>query len=180
MADIIKFDIKFNEKDFFGAKIESLINDRSMTAIHQTFAKIISPWIPMDEGILAGSVRVAKNYVEYKGPYAHYQYMGEIYGPNYPGWEAPGAPGWRSPDKKHPTGRTMGQHSAATLTPVWKKNKNDTYSTATSTDEMIEWEFGYNRQHHPLATHHWDKVAMKTELPRFEKEAKERLLRERK
>lgn len=174
---LINIRLTFSEKEL-GAKIESLKNRRSMTAIHQTFANIINPYVPMNEGMLVGSARVTENYVEYKTPYAHYQYMGEIYGPNYPGWEDVGASGWRSPDKKHPTGREMGKKGTALLTPVWKKNADGTYSRATSNDDLIEWDFGYNTERHPLATHHWDKVAMQTEFPRFRREAKAILLRE--
>lgn len=177
MSALINIRLTFSEKEL-GAKIESLKNKRSMTAIHQTFANIINPYVPMDEGMLVGSLRVTQDYIQYKTPYAHYQYEGEIYGPNLPGWEDEGAPGWRSPDKKHPTGRTMGKHSTASLTPIWKKNKDGTYSPATSTDDMIIWDFGYNTERHPLATHHWDKIAMQTEFPRFRNEVKAILLRE--
>lgn len=179
MSALINIRLTFSEKEL-GAKIESLKNRRSMTAIHQTFAKEIDPFVPKDSNFLAGSVIVTEKYIKYKGPYANYQYTGEVYGPNYPGWEDVGAAGWRSPDKKHPTGREMGKKATVLLTPVWKKNANKTYSWATSSDGLIEWDFGYNTVHHPLATHHWDKVAMKdaTRFNNLRKETKGILLRE--
>lgn len=180
MKPFLNITLQFDEKAI-GAKISDLANDEiTMKQIHTAFAKIIDPFVPMRQGILASSATPTKDYVEYAGPYAHYQYMGEVYGPNYPGLEKGGTPGWRSPSgkgSKHPTGREIGKEGSATLFPVWKIEDGQ-YVKPTADDGMIEWEFGYTKQHHPNASHHWDKKAMETELPKFEK-AVENILRRR-
>lgn len=143
-------------------KIDNLIDDSTMIQIHNLFAMLITPYVPMDEGILSQSLEITKDYVRYTQPYAHYQYMGEIYGPNFPGWEDSATPGWRSPKgkgSKHPTGRELGKQGHATLTPQWEF-KDGQYHKADPT-KLIEWDFGYNTERHPLAAHHWDKQAMK-------------------
>ena len=142
-------------------KFENVIDSKTMLQIHNLFAMLINPYIPFSEGILAQSLEVTENHVRYTQPYAHYQYMGEIYGPNFIGWEDGATPGWRSPPgkgSKHPTGREMGKQGHATLTPHWQIEDGQ-YKPGDPT-KLIEWDFGYNLERHPLATHHWDKVAM--------------------
>ena len=65
------------------------------------------PYVPMDSGILSQNVEITKDYVHYKSPYAHYQYEGKEYGPNYPITEGGEVTGWYSPPQKHPTGRAL-------------------------------------------------------------------------
>lgn len=73
------------------------------------------PYCPFDSGNLATSpyaaTVVGSGEVTYPGPYAHYQYIGEIYGPNIPVFEDDSGVPTRffSPpgEKKHPTGRQM-------------------------------------------------------------------------
>lgn len=77
------------------------------------------PYIPFAQGGLRGSVRypdgVYGDSIEYDSPYAHYQYMGEVYGPNIPRKDAEGnIIGWWSPPVKHPTGRPLEYHTAGT------------------------------------------------------------------
>lgn len=73
------------------------------------------PYVPWDRGELAVSPNSATDFgsgvVVYPGPYAHYQYYGEVYGPNIPIFEDDsGVPTtFRSipGSKKHPTGRKL-------------------------------------------------------------------------
>lgn len=69
------------------------------------------PYVPMDEGILAGSANTATEIgsgeVVYDTPYARYLYYGEVYGPNIPKVESGVIVGYWSPKKKHPTGRPI-------------------------------------------------------------------------
>lgn len=75
------------------------------------------PYIPFKEGFLADSgdswPSPGGGYVRWSEPYAHYQYMGIIYGPNIPifdeGDEGGEPVGYWSPPgkKKHSTGRPM-------------------------------------------------------------------------
>lgn len=69
------------------------------------------PYLPFDEGILAGSANTATEIgsgeVVYDTPYARYLYYGEVYGPNIPIVENGEIVGWRSPPEKYPTGREL-------------------------------------------------------------------------
>ena len=88
------------------------------------------PYVPFDEGILAGSVntatKIGSGEIVYDTPYARYLYYGEVYGPNIPIVENGEIVGWRSPKEKHGTGR----------------------------------ELQYNTDKHPLAGSHWFERAM--------------------
>lgn len=77
------------------------------------------PYVPFSQGELRGSAcfpeGVYGGEIEYNTPYAHYQYMGEIYGPNIPKKDADGnIIGWWSPPVKSPTGRPLAYHTAGT------------------------------------------------------------------
>ena len=69
------------------------------------------PYLPFDEGILAGSANTATEIgsgeVVYDTPYAHYQYYGEVWGPNIPIVENGEIVGFRSPLEKYPTGQPL-------------------------------------------------------------------------
>lgn len=81
-------------------------------------AKVIEfneDYAPWDNGTLAksayGATQIGSGKVIYPGPYAHYMYYGEVYGPNIPVFEdGSGVPTrFFSPPgrKKHPTGRAL-------------------------------------------------------------------------
>ena len=77
------------------------------------------PLIPFQQGALRNSVNYPQGIyggeIEYNTPYAHYQYQGEIYGPNYPIRDSQGnITGFYSPPKKNPTGRPLQYHTAGT------------------------------------------------------------------
>ena len=109
---------------------ELATDDTAMLEIYNLFGKIIEPYVPMDEGVLAHGYEITPNYIRYPGPYAHYMYMGEIYGPNIPITDKNGdIIGWRSPPgkgSKYPTGR----------------------------------EITYSKEKHEKASKEWDKAAM--------------------
>ena len=73
------------------------------------------PYVPWDAGVLAksayGATQIGDGKVIYPGPYAHYQYYGEVYGPNIPVFDgkSPTPTRFFSPpgQKKHPTGRPL-------------------------------------------------------------------------
>ena len=89
-----------------------------------------TPYVPYDEGILAGSANTAteigRGEVVYDTPYARYLWYGEVYGPNIPIVENGEIVGYRSPPEKYPTGRSL----------------------------------QYNTDHNPLAGSHWCERAM--------------------
>lgn len=119
-------------------KIQELVNDEKLKLeIHTLFEKMMQPYVPRDEGVLAQHTEVTPDYVRYIEPYAHYQYMGEVYGPNFPVFQAGVVTGWRSPPSKYPTGRELG--------------------IPGENPKFPGWVFGYRT---PGTGHHWDKKMM--------------------
>lgn len=41
-------------------------------------ARQMDPYVPMRQGTLKNTRYIGSNYVEYRGPYAHYQYIGHL------------------------------------------------------------------------------------------------------
>lgn len=81
-------------------QLEALRDDDIMYQIHNEFARMCIPYVPMRSGMLANSVlsNVTKDGVTWPGPYAHYQYMGELY-------LAPNGSAWAKKDEeKYPSG----------------------------------------------------------------------------
>lgn len=90
-------------------KVGGAIDDNTMLEIHNLLAKMCDPYVPMETGTLAQTIEVTPEYVRYISPYAHYQYVGEVYGPNIPIIENGIITGWWSPPNKakSPTGRAI-------------------------------------------------------------------------
>lgn len=69
------------------------------------------PYLPFDEGALAGSANIATEVgsgeVIYDTSYARYQYYGEVYGPNFPITENGVIVGFYSPPEKFATGEKL-------------------------------------------------------------------------
>ena len=110
-------DIRVNveiDDDLFEDILDSLLNDSVMLQVHNLFAKMCDPYVPMDEGVLAQSLEITPNYIRYNTPYAHYQYMGMVYGPSIPIIEDGIIVGWWSPpDKeKYPTGASISYNTS--------------------------------------------------------------------
>ena len=101
----IKIDTKIS--DALLRRLQYVNNPTTMLAMHNNLAKRCDPYVPMLEGPLSQTTIVTPNYVRYAQPYAHYQYMGEVYGPNYPIKKNGEIVGWYSPPHKYPTGRTL-------------------------------------------------------------------------
>lgn len=101
------------------------------------------PYVPFDEGILAGSANTATEIgsgeVVYDTPYARYQYYGEVYGPSIPIVENGAIIGYWSPPEKYPTGRKL----------------------------------QYSPEHNPLAGSHWFDRAMADHKKEILKEAQD-------
>ncbi len=86
------------------------------------------PLIPFKQGALRNSVNYPQGIyggeIGYNTPYAHYQYDGIVYGPNYPIRDAQGnITGWYSPPKKYPTGRQLTYHTPGTTDHFFEKAK---------------------------------------------------------
>jgi len=143
-------------------KLDKVIHDETlMFQVHTAFKKYCNDYVPARTTTMAQSVeidtkakpesesgvytlkdrvKVTKDYVHYIQPYAHYQYVGEVYGPNFPLFDEDGdIKGWRSPKgkgSKHPTGRAL----------------------------------QYSTQVHPKASKEWDKAMMADKGEQFMKE----------
>ena len=99
-------------------KMLSRLNLESGGKVQQAIDKAVIDWnlqyAPWETGLLAKSpyavTDIGSGTVVYPGPYAHYQYYGEVYGPNIPIFDDDTGPsGWFSPPgrEKHPTGRDL-------------------------------------------------------------------------
>ena len=93
------------------SKFASIVNDDDVRlAIHNSFAKNMNPYVPMQTGVLSQAIEITPDYVRYTQPYAHYQYTGIVYGPNFPITENGVITGWFSPPgkgSKSPTGEAI-------------------------------------------------------------------------
>lgn len=116
------------------SKLKNVLEDRmlnvvhdenTMLQVHNLFAKMCDPYVPMETGTLAQTTEITSEGVTYKQPYAHYQYVGQVYGPNIPIIENGVITGWFSPpgQKKHPTGTLINYSKEAhpLATSYWDK-----------------------------------------------------------
>lgn len=116
-------------------------NKETMREVHEELKDFVEPYVPTSSGDLIQSADALPSGVVYREPYAHYQYEGEVYGPNIPIWRYSKSDktsyitGWRSRKGKVPTGRELGRPGK------WKG-----------------WKFGYST---PGTTHHWMEEAFK-------------------
>lgn len=126
-------------------QFEALKDDNSMYEVHNLFAKMCDPYVPFAEGVLSQGITIEKDKVIYPPPYAHYMYVGEVYGPNIPIFEDGVLVGFFSiPNKKKvPTGREM-QYSKEyhpLASKEWDKammnDKGDTFKKAVA-DILIQ------------------------------------------
>ena len=105
--------------DFDAKKALRRLDVQTGGRVQQVIDKSVIDWClkycPWDAGVLAKSAYsatvIGSGLVVYPGPYAHYQYYGEVYGPNIPIFDDDsGAPtGFWSPpgQKKKPTGKPL-------------------------------------------------------------------------
>lgn len=112
-------------------------NQDTRREAHRILGEMCNPYVPKKSGALRASMKAYPQTVRWEVPYAHYQYMGEVYGPNIPIITKGTIVGWYSipGQKKHPTGRELGVPG-----------------------EWMGWKFGYTT---PNTKHHWFDEAMK-------------------
>lgn len=110
MKEFIPFHSKEDIRAHFGLET----GGRVQQALDMAVIDYCLPYCPMDSGLLAKSAyaatRIGSGVVEYPGPYAHYMYYGEVYGPNLPITNQEGeVEGFYSKKdvKKQPTGRKL-------------------------------------------------------------------------
>lgn len=124
-------------------KLLDIIDDKEvMREIHRKLGERCEPYVPYKTGKLRASMRPYPQTVRWETPYGHYQYEGEIWGPNKPVFSSATSRkfgssiiiGWRSGTSKHRTGRELG-------IPGYYRG----------------WKFGYTT---PGTAHHWLDRAM--------------------
>ncbi len=84
---------------------------QGMLFLAASAARFMAPYVPAENLVLSQNISITANeehgYVTYNSPYAHYQYMGEVYGPNIPIFDGDTLMGFWSPPHKKPTGRKL-------------------------------------------------------------------------
>lgn len=115
---MITFDAKVHMPRNTAAMLQKF-NLQQGGLVQQTIDKTVIDYnlayCPWESGLMAksayGATQIGSGRVIYPGPYARYQYYGEIYGPNIPVFEDDSGVPTRffSPpgQKKHPTGRSL-------------------------------------------------------------------------
>lgn len=93
--------------------------------------RLITPYTPVDSGNLSQQVTIEPKTITYTAPYAHYQYVGEVYGPNIPIMQGGVVVGFFSPkgQPKHPTGSKLNYHSPL-ASARWDKAAEPTQKSA--------------------------------------------------
>lgn len=70
--------------------------------------KLYKKYVPIgNTGLLRSQVHISPKQIEHTVPYAHYQYEGIVYGPNYPIFENGKLAGFYSKGTKKPTGKRL-------------------------------------------------------------------------
>lgn len=71
--------------------------------------RLYKDWVPMKSGALYNRVTIEPKTITHTAPYAHYAYMGQVYGPNIPITEGKRVTGFFSqPNRaKKPTGKAL-------------------------------------------------------------------------
>ena len=74
--------------------------------------RLYSPYVPRLHGYLMDAVEITPKQIVHVQPYAHYLYVGEVYGPNFVIKKGGVVVGYRSPEHKEPTGRPINYSTA--------------------------------------------------------------------
>lgn len=115
MRTMIKAKFVLKDTDHLLQKFHMEAGGQMQEVIDEKVIEYSIPYCPFDTGTLAYSPYIASmigsGRVVYPGPYAHYLYHGEIYGPNIPVFDDDSGEPTRffSPKnrKKYPTGRPL-------------------------------------------------------------------------
>ena len=81
--------------------------------------RLSDPYVPFQQGMLKNRVTIAGDgsYLVYTQPYAHYQYEGVVYGPNYTNGDI----FWSGDAPKKPTGKKLTYNGGPMRGPHWDK-----------------------------------------------------------
>lgn len=89
---------------------DKLENDSAFwTFAASEWHRLYAPYVPFESGTLRDSVTITPKTITHNAPYAHYQYTGDVYGPNYPITQNGVRVGYYSPPNrpKYPTGKRL-------------------------------------------------------------------------
>ena len=107
-------------------KLSYLLDDPEVQkSVTEIVRDAMNNFVPRATGNLASHTKITDDEIVWTEPYAHYQYVGEVYGPNFLVRDADGNPVldddgklmWRSPrgeGSKFATGRSIRYHTAGT------------------------------------------------------------------
>ncbi len=104
--------------------VDAILRSRGMGSDAKTqrfianeVANLSDDYVPFQSGTLKNTRIIANDgsSITYRGPYAHYHWVGEIYGPNIP----LGDEGFFSRAPKKPTGRQMAYDGGPMRGPRW-------------------------------------------------------------
>ena len=71
----VEVDVKVKDLDL-QRKLDTLLDTKTMTLLHNILAKMCDPYVPFLEGPLSQTIKVTDTGVTYTQPYARYQYYG--------------------------------------------------------------------------------------------------------
>lgn len=85
--------------------------------------RLSDPYVPFRQGTLKNSAQISGDgsQIVYPGPYAHYQYVGKVMGPNIPIFNDGRLTGFYSKAPKHYTGKNLQYHGAPMRGPQWDR-----------------------------------------------------------
>lgn len=89
--------------------------------IAEDVERLCRPYVPMSAGSgvhMVNQAEVTDDSITYPGPYAHYQYVGEVMGPNYTDGNGNF---WSGDAPKHYTGRELTYHGGPMRGKEWEK-----------------------------------------------------------
>ena len=141
----MKMKVKFK----WNKPVDVLVNEKvrgrdNMLFLAQVAKNYMDEYVPEDAGFLAQNVRITADddagHILYNSPYAHYQYMGEVYGPNYPIVNGGEVVGFYSPPHKTPTGEKIDYSRSHARKPLATDHWDKAMMTARKNDLAKSYE----------------------------------------
>ena len=113
---------------------DKLENDSTFwTFAASEWHRLYAPYVPFESGALRDSVTITPKTITHNAPYAHYQYTGDVYVPNYPITQNGVRVGYYSPPNrpKYPTGKRL-KYKNPKAAAKW-----DQVAAATQTPKLV-------------------------------------------
>lgn len=105
MQITLSADVRIDERKC----LELVRSDRFWKYAAYEWHRLYKDYVPMQSGALYNNVTIAPKTITHNVPYAHYMYMGQVYGPNMPIYEGDNLAGFFSQPnrRKKPTGKSL-------------------------------------------------------------------------